>query len=166
MPSTVLNAYKWRHSDVIIIKLIASIQTHNHFMALFPGLPGWAGDRNLLLDLMVQGKITETDTDHPTGCHSIWTNQQSNTIILAIFMPDALIVTTLPLYPGLGQAPNMLGYILRGMIKYPTKNVFLIFHILKINRIMLFCNLFTERLSYLCKWLSLTSCCQNAVLYL
>jgi len=59
---------------------------------------------------MVQGKITETDTDHPTGCHSIWTNQQSNTIILAIFMPDALIVTTLPLYPAwLGTGTKYAG---------------------------------------------------------
>jgi len=34
--------------------------THNCFTALFPGLPGWAGDRrSLLLDFMVQGKITE-----------------------------------------------------------------------------------------------------------
>ena len=26
-------------------------------------------------------------------------------------MPDALPVTTLPIYPGFGQAPSMLGYI-------------------------------------------------------
>jgi len=43
------------------------ILTHTHrrnrFTALFPGLPGWAGARrNLLLDFMVQGKITEADT--------------------------------------------------------------------------------------------------------
>jgi len=32
--------------------------THNRFMALFLGLPGWAGARrNLLLDFMVQGEI-------------------------------------------------------------------------------------------------------------
>ena len=38
------------------------IHTHNHFMAIFPGLPGWAGTRrNLLLDFMLQGKITEAD---------------------------------------------------------------------------------------------------------
>jgi len=29
----------------------------NHFMALFPGPPGWAGARRELLDFMVQGKI-------------------------------------------------------------------------------------------------------------
>jgi len=29
---------------------------HNHFMALFPGPPGWAGARREL-DFMVQGKI-------------------------------------------------------------------------------------------------------------
>jgi len=37
--------------------------THNHFTAIFLGLPRWAGARrNLLLDFMVQGKISEADT--------------------------------------------------------------------------------------------------------
>jgi len=38
--------------------------THNYFTALFPGLPGRASARrrNLLLDFMMQGKITEADT--------------------------------------------------------------------------------------------------------
>ena len=31
--------------------------------------------------------------------------------ILTIFTPDALPGTTLPIYPGLGQAPNMLACI-------------------------------------------------------
>jgi len=33
-----------------------------------------------------------------------------------IFMPDALPATTLPLYPGLGQAPNLLVCILSGVV--------------------------------------------------
>ena len=55
-------------------------------MALFLGLPRWAGARrNLLLDFIVQGKITELHgarednrdrhNDNPAGNHSIWTNQ-------------------------------------------------------------------------------------------
>jgi len=49
-------------------------------------------------------------TDHPDGCHFIRINQRP-TSSSPIFMPDALPVVTLPLYPGLGQAPNMLlGY--------------------------------------------------------
>ena len=36
--------------------------THNHFVARFPGLPGWASARRNLLDLRVQGKIMEADT--------------------------------------------------------------------------------------------------------
>ena len=49
---------------------------HNRFMAPFLGQPGWAGARRELLDLMVQGKINRgRHTDHPPGCHSIWTNQ-------------------------------------------------------------------------------------------
>jgi len=49
---------------------------HNRFMALFPGLPMWAGARRELLDFMVQGKIYRgRHTDHPAGRHSIQTNQ-------------------------------------------------------------------------------------------
>jgi len=49
---------------------------HNHFTTLFPGPPGWAGARRELLDFMVQGKINRgRHTDHPTGRHSIRTNQ-------------------------------------------------------------------------------------------
>jgi len=49
---------------------------HNHFMALFPGLPGWASARRELLDFMVQGKMNRgRHTDHPAGRHSIRTSQ-------------------------------------------------------------------------------------------
>jgi len=49
---------------------------HNHFAALFPGPPGWAGARRELLDFMVQGEINRgRHTDHPAGRHSIRTNQ-------------------------------------------------------------------------------------------
>jgi len=41
---------------------------HNHFTALFPGPPGWAGARRELLDFMAQGKISRgRHTDHPPG---------------------------------------------------------------------------------------------------
>jgi len=56
------------------------IETHtrNHFAALFPGPPGWAGTRRELLDFMVRGKINRgRHTDHPAGRHSIQTNQCS-----------------------------------------------------------------------------------------
>jgi len=49
---------------------------HSHFTALFPGLPRWAGARREFLDFMVHGKTNiGRHTDHPAGCHSIWTNQ-------------------------------------------------------------------------------------------
>jgi len=52
------------------------INHHNHFMALFPGPPGWAGARRELLDIMVQGENNRgRHTDHPAGRHSIRTNQ-------------------------------------------------------------------------------------------
>jgi len=51
---------------------------HNHFTALFPGPPRWAGARRELLDFMVQRKIHKgRHTDHPAGRHPIRTNQCS-----------------------------------------------------------------------------------------
>jgi len=44
---------------------------HNHFTALFPGPPGWAGARRELLDFMVQGEINRG----LGGRHSIQSNQ-------------------------------------------------------------------------------------------
>ena len=35
---------------------------HNHFTALFPGPPGWAGARRELLDLWCKGRLTEAYT--------------------------------------------------------------------------------------------------------
>jgi len=48
------------------------------------------------------------------GRHSTQTNQRSTCIIPPILTPDALPATTLPLYPGFGQAPNMLACIPSG----------------------------------------------------
>jgi len=64
---------------------------HNHFTALFPGPPGWAGARRELLDFMVQGKINRgRHTDHPAGCHSIRTNQCPPPPSPIFYRPDAL----------------------------------------------------------------------------
>jgi len=54
-----------------------SAHTHSrtHFTAPFLGLPGWAGARRNLLGFMVQGKITEADTQYnPVGHYSVRTN--------------------------------------------------------------------------------------------
>jgi len=66
---------------------------------------------------MAQGKITETDTDHLAGYHSIRTNQRPTSIFPPpIFTPDALPAAMLPIYPGLGQAPNILTCIPSGVV--------------------------------------------------
>jgi len=65
---------------------------------------------------MVQGKITEADTltihlgATPSGLISDPPPSSP------IFMPDALPAAALPLYPDLGQAPNMLACIPSGMV--------------------------------------------------
>jgi len=75
-------SYRWpRHSCCLwcgarLLCCVHHHHNHNHFMALFPGPPGWAGARRELLDFMVQGKINRgRHTDHPAGRHSIQTNQ-------------------------------------------------------------------------------------------
>jgi len=49
-------------------------------------------------------------------CHPILTNWCPTSAIPTIFMPDTLPGTTLPIYPGLGQAPNMLACIPGGLV--------------------------------------------------
>ena len=67
---------------------------HNHFTAFLPGPPGWAGARRELLDFMVQGKTNRgRHTDHPAGCHSIWTKQCPPPPSPIFYRPDALPAT-------------------------------------------------------------------------
>jgi len=86
-------------------------------MALFRDCLGELVQEEIFWTFMVQGKITEADTPTiqlgttPSGLISCPPPQPS-----PIFMPDALPATTLPLYPGLGQAPNMLACIPSGMV--------------------------------------------------
>jgi len=57
-----------------MIYSVLNTHTHNCFTALFLGPPGWTGARRELLDFMVQGEINRgRHTNHPAGCHSIWT---------------------------------------------------------------------------------------------
>jgi len=113
--SSCFTAVKWRSSFPAIAYHYS--HTHNHFMAPFLGLPGWAGARRkLLLDYVVQGKITDTPT--------IWLGAIPSGLISdpplssPRFMPDALPAASLPIYPCLGQAPNMLACIPSGLVTY------------------------------------------------
>jgi len=60
--------------------------THTHTTVLrsfFPELPGWAGAKIKSSSGLygAKGDIRGRHTNHPTGHHSIWTNQQSTLII-------------------------------------------------------------------------------------
>jgi len=62
-------------------------------------------------------KMKITQADAPTilmDCHPILTNWCPKLCHPTIFMLDALPGTTIPIYPGLGQAPNMLASIPTG----------------------------------------------------
>ena len=62
-------------------------------------------------------KITQADA--PTirmDCHPSRLIGALISAIPTIFTPDAIPDTTLPIYPGLGQAPNMLACIPGGLV--------------------------------------------------
>jgi len=72
--------------------------------------------KKIFWTFLVQGMFSEADTPTirlgatPSGLIS------DPPPTPPIFTPDALPAATLPLYPGLGQAPNMLACISSGVI--------------------------------------------------
>jgi len=60
-------------------------------------------------------------TNNPDVCHSIQTNWCPIPAIPTIFTLDALPGTTLPIYSGLGQAPNVLVCIPSGLVGYTPR---------------------------------------------
>jgi len=83
-------------------------------LALFQDYPGKpVPEEKLFLDFMwCKGRYQKQTHQQSAGHHSIRTNQRPTSLIPPpIFMPDALPAATLPIYLGLGQAPNMLACI-------------------------------------------------------
>ena len=74
----------------------------------------------ILLDFMVQGKMAEADT--PTIRMGATPSRLNSTHLHhpSIVTPDALPAATLPLYPGLEQAPNMMACIPGGLVESYT----------------------------------------------
>jgi len=67
----------------------------------------------------------EDNTDTPTiwmDCHPSRLIDAPISAIPTIFTPDALPGTTLPIYRGLGQAPNMLACIPGGLVLSPNNS--------------------------------------------
>ena len=115
----------WRHSlEIYTVKINSKLHTHthththNHFTAL------WTLSRTTQVSwyqklhfaifwiFWCKMKITGRHTNNTDGlCHPIQTNWCPHLCHPTIFMLDALPGTTLPIYPGLGQAPNMLACI-------------------------------------------------------
>jgi len=86
-------------------------------VALLLGPSALASARRYLLDFMVQGKMTKAATPTiqlggATPSELIGDPPPSS----PIFTLDALPAATLPLYPGLGQASNILACIPSGVV--------------------------------------------------
>jgi len=102
---------------------------HNHFTALWT-LSGttqvsWYQKVHFAIFWIFWCKVKITQADASTiwkDCHPIQTNWCPHLCHPTIFMPDALPGTTLPIYPGLGQAPNMVACIPGGLVSKSTNN--------------------------------------------
>jgi len=97
--------------------------THNHFTALWT-LPGttrvsWYQKVRFAVFSIFWCKMKITQADTPTirmDCHPIQTNWCPHLCRPHHFTPDVLPDTTLPIYPGSGQAPTMLACTPGGLL--------------------------------------------------
>jgi len=99
--------------------------THNRFTALWKlsrtTRVSWYQKVHYAIFWIFWSKMKITQTDAPTvrmDCHFIQTNWCPTSAISTIFTQDALPYTSLPIYPGLGQAPNKLACIPGGLVTY------------------------------------------------
>ena len=91
-----------------------------HITILWPFFQDYPGEPvpEEMFWTMVQGKISEADPPTLT----VWLGATPSGLISnpppssPIFMPDALPAATLPIYPGFGQASDMLACIPSGLV--------------------------------------------------
>ena len=94
-------------------------------MSLFSGTTGVSQFQKKSSGLYGAGEDNRDRSRHTSnlaGRHSMRTNQRPTSNIPPIFTPDALPAATLPIYPGLGQAPNMLACIPNGLVVQYVRN--------------------------------------------
>ena len=94
--------------------------THTHtqpFYGPFSGTTRVSRSQKKSLSALCGGRgdIRGRHTDNPAGRHSIQTNQCPSPSF-PHFCARCLSAATLPIYPGLGQAPNMLACIPSGLL--------------------------------------------------
>jgi len=111
---------------------IQELQTdsHNHFTALWTltrlTQVSWYQKVHYAIFWIFWCKMKITQADKPTirmDCHYIQTNLVPHLCNPTIFTPDVLPGTSLPVYPGFGQALNMLACIPGGCRQTSVENV-------------------------------------------
>jgi len=107
-PSYVINTYNWYYQHTLTAALLTTLDMwhngedigvstfilgkcnhHNHFTAFFWDHPGEPVPEENFWTLWCKRRLTEADTDHPAGCHSIRTNQWPPP-------PNSLLINTVP----------------------------------------------------------------------
>jgi len=104
---------------------VDSSTQHNHFTALWT-LSGATRVRRYQRYISPSSGFSGAKWRWHRQTHqqSRWTATPSRligaptSVVPTIFMQDALPYTTLPIYPGLGQAPNMLACISSGLVMW------------------------------------------------
>ena len=106
-----------------LLLLRSHTHTHIHFTALWTlsetTRVSWYRKVHFAIFWTFWCKMKITQTDAPTiwmDCHLIQTNWCPISAIPIIFMLDALPGTTLSIYPGSRQAPNMLPCMPSGLV--------------------------------------------------
>ena len=109
--------------DNRLVFYITHTQPHKHFTALWTLSGTTRVSRyqkvHFAIFWIFWSKMKITQAVAPTirmDCHPIQTNWRPTSAIRTIFTQDALPYTTLPIYPVLGQAPNMLACIPGGLV--------------------------------------------------
>ena len=90
------------YSGVVKVESAVTVWEHTRLMALFPGLPGWAGKKDKRKKKIKKGKTSVDFTEardsewqwHPLGhmqvCTALQTDNHASTPPLSFYRPDAL----------------------------------------------------------------------------
>ena len=128
----------YNHPAVAALIYCVHTRTRTHTTVLQPFFRDYPGEplpeEIFFWTFMVQGEITEADTSTIRLVTTLSALISSSPMSSPHFTPDALPAATLPLYPGLQQAPNMLACTPSGVVYSNSNSKVLILHPIPVDR--------------------------------